>query len=278
MKIGILHERMRKDEKLLVEAAEKRDIEVELINDEEVVFKLERNGFDFDLVIERCINHARALASLRIFNELGIPTINSAECAEICGSKFLVTEALLKNGVPTPKVCIAFSKEATLEAVKQMGLPCVFKPAIGSWGTLLAKANDMDAAEAIVDHKEKLGSYHHSVFYIQEYIEKPGRDIRVFVVGDEVVGAVYRTGEHWITHVDRNAVLSRCPVTAELKKIALRATRAVMGEIVAVDIVEAADGLKVIEVEYTVEFSKFFPELDSSVVAKMLDYCVARIK
>jgi [lysine-biosynthesis-protein LysW]--L-2-aminoadipate ligase len=233
---------------------------------------LEKNNFDYDLVLERCINHARALYSLKILNEHKIRTISSYKTADICGSKFMTTEALLKNNIATPKVLIAFTPEKALKAIEIIGYPCVLKPAVGSWGSLLAKINDMESAEAVIAHKEILGSYHHSVYYIQEYIRKPGRDIRVFIIGNKVVDAVYRTSRHWITHKDKGAILSKCKLTKELKQISLKAAKAVHGEFVAVDIVESDQGLQVLEVEYTVEFSKFYPVLDGKIVDELIKY------
>ena len=87
----------------------------------------------------------------------------------------------------------------------------VLKPPVGSWGRLLAKINDREAAEAVLEHKEILGSYHHSIFYIQEYVPKPGGDIRAFVVGDRVIGASYRASKHWITNVARAPPQRRVP-------------------------------------------------------------------
>ena len=86
--------------------------------------------------------------------------------------------------MPQPHNVVAFTPEAALEAIERFGYPVVLKPVVGSWGRLLAKINDRDAAEAILEHKATLGSVQHSVFYIQEYIQKPGRDIRAIVVGD----------------------------------------------------------------------------------------------
>ena len=139
MKLGILHERIRKDEKLLLDIAKKKGVEVVLIDDRELIFRLENKQLDVDIILERCINHARALYSLKILNEFGIKTINNHLTAEICGSKFLVTESLIKNKIPTPKVAVAFTKYAAMKAVKEIGFPVMFKPAIGSWGLLVLK-------------------------------------------------------------------------------------------------------------------------------------------
>jgi [lysine-biosynthesis-protein LysW]--L-2-aminoadipate ligase len=278
IKLGILYERIRKDEKLLIEKANGSGLDVIPINDRELIFALEKKRYDMDIILERCINHSRAMYSLQIFNAKGIRTINSAEAAEISGSKFLVTSELIKNNVPTPQASIAFSKESALAAVEKMGYPCVFKPAIGTWGVLLAKVNDREAAEAVVDHKQILGSYHHSVYYIQKYVPKPNRDIKVFVIGDRAFGAVYREGTHWITHPNKGATIKPCPISEELEKISLAATEAVGGEIVAVDVVESDEGLQVLEVDYTVEFSQFFPHLSEKIVDEIIDYTVEKVR
>ena len=276
MKLGILYDRIRRDEKLIIDAAEKQGAEVVLFDANTLVLPLEKNILDCDVLLERCINHARAMYTLQIAEAFGIPCINSARTAEICGSKFLVTEALLAHKVPTPQTAIAFTREKALEGVERMGYPVVLKPAVGSWGTLLAKVNDREAAEAVIDHKSILGSYHHSVFYLQKYIQKPNRDIRAFVIGNKVVGAVYRLCNHWITHLEKGATLKPCPLTPELEKIACAAARAVEGDIVAVDIVEHRDGFLVIEVEYTVEFSQFFPILTPEFPEKIIKYIMEK--
>jgi len=126
--------------------------------------------------------------------------VNTASVAEVCGDKLMTSAALARDGVPQPHNATAFTPEAALEAIEAFGYPVVLKPVVGSWGRLLAKINDRDAAEAVLEHKSTLGSVQHSVFYIQEYIEKPGRDIRAIVIGDRVLTAMYRKSEHWITN------------------------------------------------------------------------------
>jgi len=227
-RIAVLMSRVRVEEKLLLAALEARGIAYELIDDRAVILDLHENGFRrYDVVLERCINHSRALYALRILNDWGVPTVNSYTAALICGNKLETTSALISAGVPTPRTRIAFTPQSALEAIEDMGYPVVLKPAIGSWGRLLAKVNDREAAEALLEHKQVLGSYHHSIFYIQEYISKPERDLRAFVIGDETVAAIYRYSQHWITNTARGGHAVNCPVTPELNDICVRAARAV---------------------------------------------------
>jgi len=153
-----------------------------------------------------------------------------------------------------------------------MGYPVVLKPAVGSWGRLLAKVNDRDAAEALLEHKTTLGSYHHSIFYIQRYVEKGGRDIRAFVVGDECVAAIYRTADHWITNTARGGHTSNCRVSPELAAISLRGARAVGGGVVALDIFETPGGYLVNEVNYTMEFKNSIAPTGVNIPQKIADY------
>ncbi|HNX97246.1 MAG TPA: RimK family alpha-L-glutamate ligase, partial [Candidatus Aminicenantes bacterium] len=171
-----------------------------------------------------------------------------------------------------PAVRVAFTEESALRAIEEMGYPVVLKPAVGSWGRLLAKVNDRDAAEALLEHKTTLGSYHHSVFYVQEYVAKPGRDIRAFVVGDECVAAIYRSSPHWITNTARGGQAENCPIDDELADLAVRAARAVGGGVVALDLFESERGLLVNEINYTMEFKNSIAPTGVDIPGAIVDY------
>jgi [lysine-biosynthesis-protein LysW]--L-2-aminoadipate ligase len=281
MRVGVLCSRIRVEEKLLFQAMRDRGVEFEKIDDREVVFDL-NNALSpvhrYDIILERSINHSRALYALQIFNDWGIKTINSADVARICGDKFLTTQALVKDKVPTPRTSLAFTPESAMEAIEQLGYPVVLKPCVGSWGRLVAKINDRQAAEAILEHKQILGSYHHSIYYIQEYIEKPGRDIRSFVVGDETIAAIYRTSDHWITNTAQGGKASNCPVTPEVDAISRAAAQAVGGGMLAVDLLESPDGFLVCEVNYTMEFRNSIATTGVDIPAKMTDYLMREMQ
>ncbi|OGV96669.1 MAG: lysine biosynthesis enzyme LysX, partial [Melioribacter sp. RIFOXYB12_FULL_38_5] len=263
MKIGLLHSLIRKDEKFLIDEFNAvKGLELVMIDDREISFNLGKDKFDYDVVVERSINHSRALHGLKLFDTAGIKTVNTFGVATICGDKLLTSCALAENNVPQPEVRVAFTEESALKTIEEMGYPVVLKPAVGSWGRLLSKINDRDAAEAILEHKAVLGSYHHSIFYIQKYVEKtriengerlPGRDIRSFVVGDKCIAAIYRTSPHWITNTARGGKATNCVVTDELNDISVSAAKAVGGGIVAIDVFETEQGLMVNEVNYTME-------------------------
>ena len=272
MRIGFLHSLIRKEEKLLLgEFAKQGTAEVVMLDDRKMIFDL-KSGPDVDVVLERCINHSRALHGLRLLESLGIRCVNSYRVANVCGDKLLTSLALEEAGVAQPEVRVAFTEASALEALDEIGYPAVLKPAVGSWGRLLSKVNDRDAAESILEHKTILGSYHHSIFYIQQYVEKHGRDIRSFVVGDECIAAIYRDSAHWITNTARGAQASNCPVTEELAAISLTAARAVGGGILAVDLFETPDGHLVNEVNYTMEFRNSIDTTGVDIPGRMVEY------
>lgn len=275
MHIGVLCSRVRAEEKLLFTELERRGLDYEKIDDREQIFDLHRREYPFDVVLERAIQHSRALYMLKILNDAGVPTVNTYHVALTCGDKFLTTQALVHAEVPTPACLLAFTPESALEAIEQLGYPVVLKPVIGSWGRMVSKINDRDAAEAILEHRDVLGSYQHSIFYIQQYIDKPGRDIRTFVVGDECIAAIYRTSDHWITNTARGGVATNCPVTPELADMSLRAAAAVGGGVVAIDLLETGDGgMLVNEVNYTMEFRNSIDTTGVDIAARIIDYVV----
>ncbi len=271
--VGVLLSRVRVEEKLLLEELESRHVPTKVLDDRELILALEQKPeIDVDVVLERCIQHSRALYALWVFGIWGIPTVNTFEVADICGNKLLTTMRLIRDGVPSPRTRVAFTPESALVAAEELGYPVVMKPLVGSWGRLISKVNDREAAEAILEHKDVLGTYMHSIYYVQEYVPKPGRDIRAFVVGDETIAAIYRYSDHWITNTARGGKATNCVVTPELNDVCVRAARAVGGGVVAIDVLEGAEGLLVNEVNYTMEFRNSIDTTGVHIPAKVVDY------
>ena len=230
----------------------------------------------YSVVLERSISYVRGLYATQILNSWGIPTVNTAQVAAVCGDKLLTTSALARDGVPQPRIKVAFTEEAALEAIEELGYPVVIKPVVGSWGRLLARINDRDAAEAVLEHKEMLGSYQHSVVYIQEYIQKPGRDIRAFLVNGETVCAMYRTSEHWITNTARGGQGEACPIMPDLEEICRSASQAVGVGVLAIYVLEDPHrGFLINEVNHTMEFHTLVPTTGVDVPGIIVDYTLA---
>lgn len=283
LRIGVLFSRVRVEEKWIFAAMEKRGVDYERLDDRAISFDLENPEAwrAFDAVLERSISYTSGLYALRLLNAFGVPTVNTAAVAEVCGDKLTTSAMLAKAGVPQPRNVVAFTPEAALEAIETFGYPVVLKPVVGSWGRLLAKINDRDAAEAVLEHKATLGSVQHSVFYIQEFIEKPGRDIRASVIGDRVLTAMYRKSEHWITNTARGGEGELCPITPDIEELCLKATAAVGGGVLAVDLVEHPDkGMVVNEINHTMEFHTVQPLSGIDIAGEIVEYVVeiARMK
>ena len=275
-RIGFLFSRTRVEEKLLIEELERRpDVEVVRINDGERYFNISQLPVDVDVVFERSISYSRGLYVSRIFEAHGVPVVNSSAVAERCGDKYVTSQILVNAGIPTPRVLMAFDADAALEAIEALGYPCVLKPVVGSWGRLLARVDNHEMAEAIIEHKASLG-VHHQVFYVQEYVNKPGRDIRAFVIGDESIAAIYRSSENWITNTARGGQASNCPLTPELRDICQRTVRVMGGGLLAIDLFETAEGLTVNEVNHTMEFRNSIDTTGVNIPALMVDYVIAQ--
>jgi len=275
LRVGVLCSRIRAEEKLLFDAFRRRGIGFEKIDDREITFDLTAPPPRYDIVLERCLHHSRALYALRILNQWGVRTVNTYAVALTCGDKINTTTALVAAGVPSPRTLIAFTPESALAAIETLGYPVILKPAIGSWGRLLAKISDRDAAEALLEHKDTLGSYQHAIFYIQEFVPKPARDIRSFVIGDETICAIYRESSHWITNTARGGQARNCPVTPEIDRLSRAAARAVGGGVVAIDLLEHPDGMLVSEVNYTMEFRNSIEVTGVDIPGRVVDYVCA---
>jgi [lysine-biosynthesis-protein LysW]--L-2-aminoadipate ligase len=274
VKIGVICSRVRVEEKLLFAALQERGVDYDRIDPREIVFDL--NGNDqgkYDVMLVRCLSHSQTYYLTRWLESVGMPAVSPHHVVATCGDKLLTSAALQKAGVPIPRTLVAFTPEAALEAIEEIGYPAVLKPLHGSWGRLLARVSDRYAAEAILEHKKTLGGYQHSIFYIQEYVEKPGRDIRSFVAGDETIAAIYRNSPHWITNTARGGDASNCPITPEIDRISRAAAQAVGGGVVAIDIFEAPDDrLLVSEVNHTPEFRNSIAPTGVDISGKIIDY------
>ncbi len=280
-RVAVLYSRVRVEEKWIFQALERRGVPYRKVHDgQTALFLADPTPWqDVDVVLARNLSYARGLTMARVFESWGIPVVNPSHVAATCGDKLATSAALARAGVPQPQTAVAFTPEAALEAMERLGYPVVLKPIIGSWGRLVAKINDREAAEALLEHKAVLGSFHHQVFYIQEYIPKPGRDIRVFVIGDRVVTAIYRESEHWITNTARGGRGAVCPITPELEDIALRAAQAVGGGVLAIDVLEHPErGYLVNEVNHTMEFHTTVPLTGVDIPGLIVDYVLQQAR
>ncbi len=277
-RIAVVYDRLRVEERMLFEAFERGGVAFEQVYAPHQV--IDFSAFErspHDVVIERCLSQTRGLALSRVYTAAGATVINRPEVIEVCGDKLATNAVLAEAGVPTPRTGVAFTVEAVLALCERFGYPVVLKPVVGSWGRMVSRLSDRDAVEAVLEHKEILGGPQHKVFYVQEFVPKPGRDIRAFVVGDEVIAAIYRSSEHWITNTARGGSASNCPLTGELVEVVSAAARSVGGGVLAVDVIESERGMLVVEVNHTMEFRNSVATTGVDIPARVVRYAAERL-
>jgi [lysine-biosynthesis-protein LysW]---L-2-aminoadipate ligase len=277
--LAVLYDRIRPDERMLFEALDELGVPYDKVYTPQLKVFFDAAGqaaVPWKVAIERCVSQSRGHGVTRALEAFGVHVINPSEVIELCGDKLATNARLHAAGVPTPRTGVAFDGEAALELIEDIGYPVVLKPTVGSWGRMVSKLNDRDAAEAVIEHKEVLGGPQHGIFYVQELINKPDRDIRAFVIGGKCIGAIYRTSPHWITNTARGAKASNCPVTPEIADLSEKAAAAVHGQIVAIDLMEDPErGLMVIEVNHTMEFKNSVGTTGVNIPRLMGEYAVA---
>jgi [lysine-biosynthesis-protein LysW]--L-2-aminoadipate ligase len=266
--VGLLYSRIRRDEKLLLSELRDRGHDVTKVDVRKEQFNISEAPAVFDeidVVLDRCLATSRSLYITEFLDAYGVPVVNSSETAELCADKVKNSLALEAAGVPTPNTTVAFTTDAALEAIESFGYPCVLKPVVGSWGRLMAKIDTRDAAEAILEHKATLGHYEHKVFYIQEFVEKPGRDIRVLSVDGEPVAAMTRSSDHWLTNAAKGGETATFELDDRARELVEKASAAVGGGLLGVDLMETGSDYTVHEVNHTVEFKALNDAVGDSV-------------
>jgi [lysine-biosynthesis-protein LysW]---L-2-aminoadipate ligase len=276
--LSILYDNIRWEEKALYEAAKKRDIKVNNINCKDLSIDLnnERESSPYlnKVIIQRCVSYFKSVHATAALEGLGAHIINSLRTATVCGNKLFAHMELQKAGVKTPNAFSAFSEESAIAALDNLGYPAVIKPTIGSWGRLIALLRDRDAANAVIEDREHMFPLY-QVYYFEELVSRPPRDIRAIVIGDTVVAAIYRysgPGE-WKTNMALGGHAETCPVTNELEDICIKATKAMEGQIVGVDLMESREhGLIVHEINNTTEFRNTVRVTGVDIPGLMVDF------
>ena len=272
--ITVLYDTIRLEEKLLINAAKKNDIEVEMVDCKQLFVDLNKNTQEFETVLQRCVSYYRNIHSTATLEGLGARVINSLKTGILAGNKLFTHMLLQKAGIPTPEATIAFSKDAALQSLEKNGYPKIIKPTVGSWGRMVSKLNDRDSAEGIIESRESMHPTY-QMYFLEEFVQRPPRDIRAIVIGDNVAAAIYRIADNnnWKTNTHLGGTAEACEVSNELEDICLKAKNTVQGEIVGVDLMESNDkGLVVHEINNTTEFRNVVKVTGVDIPTQMLDY------
>ena len=277
MRMGIILSRIRMDEKRLIAEANLRDVEVVPLDNKALVFELEHCHLDMDVVLERCVDHHRAVYALTILESWEIPTVNSQAVVETYGNRLLTSLVLNEKGVPTPELRMAFTPDSALDAMEDIGYPVVLKPVEGPEGQLISRIQDKYTARTVLEHKRILGAYHHSIFFMQKYIEMPGYDIRAYVVGDQTVAAMSVLTDHWISPIAAGGLMADYPVSEELNELAVLAAQAVGGGIMVVDMIKTKDAWYVVEIGPATGLTEASELTGVNISGHIMDYVVKTV-
>ena len=282
-KICIVFDRLRSEEKMLQKEAEDLGHQTSMIDAKitKINTDSKKTDFDFgDVVLERCISYMRGLHFTSALEFLGVPVINKFVVANNCGNKMFMSLLLKKHGVPTPKTYFAFSGDAALENLEDVGYPLVIKPVIGSWGRGVIPLKDKDTAEAVLEMRELTDGVYDRIFYLQEFIKRPPRDIRVISVGDKAIAAMYRKSDGGFkTNIALGAEPELCEITSEIEDLCAKASKAVGGGILGVDMMEDEKrGLVVHEVNNTVEFKGIVKVTKSNIPKEMVEFAISSVR
>ena len=282
-KICIVFDRLRTEEKLLQKKAEELGYETSMIDAKITSFDTDSKpeNFEFgDVVLERCVSYYRGLHFTACLEFMDIPVINKFHVANTCGNKMITSMLLKKNNIPTPKTYFSFSAEAALKNFEDVGYPLVIKPIIGSWGRSVMPIKDKDTAEAVIENRQVTDGPQDRIYYLQEMIDRPPRDIRVITVGDQAISAMYRKSSGGFkTNIALGADPELCEITKEIEDLCEKTSKAVGGGILGIDLMEDKErGLVVHEVNNTVEFKGLVKVSNRNIPKEMIDYAVRNIK
>jgi len=206
-----------------------------LVRDVGISFSLEQISFKFDL--------------LRHFEHVNIPVLNSSTAIQNAANKFYSFYLFKQAHQPIPRTVVTSELDVALNTLADFET-AIAKPIFGSQGKGIYKLETSQP-----DSKQKLATLlkDRGVLYLQEFVPNPGRDIRVFVVGGEALGAIYRVSQQgsFISNLSQGGTPHKCELTAEIEQLAIRATKAVGADFAGVDLIESKDGLVLLEVNAT---------------------------
>jgi [lysine-biosynthesis-protein LysW]--L-2-aminoadipate ligase len=280
VEVDIICDKVRFEEKMLYEKAQSKGIKSKIVDAKTLTVGTDSKPKDFllgDIILQRSVSYYRGLYLTACLEFLGFKVINRFEVGQTCGNKLITSIKLAENKIPSPKTQFAFSAESGLENIKKTGFPVVLKPIVGSWGRGIYPLRDLETASMIVEMREEDNSPLSRIYYIQEMVDRPSRDIRCIVIDDQAVTAIYRysSQSEWRTNVARGGNVEPAPITKEIEDLALRAAKAVGGGILGVDMMEDKNrGLVVHEVNNTVEFRGAASVSKADIPNAMIDYAV----
>lgn len=279
MKLGLIYDRIRWEEKALATAAEAKGLETNRIDAKDIYLDTDWSPKETqekfgDVILQRCISYFRGLHTTAFLESKGLKVINNMDVSLTCGNKLLTTMKLEKAKVPTPRTILSFTEESALNSIETLGYPAVLKPVTGSWGRMVVQLKDRETAQAMLEMRGQMEGSLNQIYYVQEMVQRPPRDIRTIVAGDRIIAAIYRYAPDgdWRTNIARGGHGDICKVTSDLEDVALRAAETVGGGLLGVDAMESPRGILVHEVNNTVEFKGAASVCSIDIASEIIDY------
>jgi RimK family alpha-L-glutamate ligase len=200
---------------------------------------------DADLVLARIIPGGSLeqiiyrVDALHWIEDRGVPVVNSPRAIERTVDKFYTTTLLQQAGLTVPETVVCEGTDEAMSAIRAMG-DVVIKPIFGSLGHGLVRVSDPEVGLRVVRSLAQI----RSVFYVQRAIDHDGADLRAFVVGGRVIGAIRRQAPpgEWRTNVALGGVARAAELTPALTRMAVRAAAAVGADYAGVDLMSGRDG------------------------------------
>ncbi len=280
--IGLVYDQIRPDERMIIDAAKRDRVNLTLLDSSQMALEVTGNHQgvgDADVLLQRCISYFRSVHATAALESFGKIVVNSYKAASVCGNKLLASIRLSQAKIPTPRTFLAFTEESALQALQELGYPAVMKPVVGSWGRLVAQIKDEDTARSIIESREYMHPVQ-QIYYLQEKVKRPDRDIRCYVIGDQAVAAIYRHAPpgDWRTNTARGGIAENCAVTSEMEELSIRAAQAMGGGAFGVDLMESEPGLVVHEVNHTTEFKNTVRVTGVDIPGLLLKYAAEQAK
>jgi [lysine-biosynthesis-protein LysW]--L-2-aminoadipate ligase len=275
--VTIIFDRLRWEEKVLYEKGRELGLNVSLEDIKDRPLDITKQGTVdgiAEVVLQRTISHYRGLYYSAILESMGHTVINSFIASLLCGNKLLTTLLLAKNGIPTPKTSVAFSMDSAIKEMEQMGFPVVLKPIVGSWGRMIARVNDHEQAESILETRELLTDPQQQIYYLQEYVKRPPRDIRGIVINGKVFTTIYRyqPDDDWRTNIARGGKAGVLKADSELEELMIKSAQVVGAKVVGVDAMETDEGYVIHEVNNNLEFKGATEASQKDIAKEIMGY------
>ena len=237
---------------------------------------------DVDAVLARMIPNGSLeqiiyrMDSLHWIEKRGVPVMNSPRAIERSVDKFYTTALLQEAGLPTPETVVCEGAADAMAAVLEMG-DVIVKPIFGSMGHGMVRMSDPDVAFRVVRALEQT----RAVFYVQRAVDHNGRDVRVFVVGGRVLGAIqrYASDGDWRTNVSRGGSARPFELPPAWEQLALRAAAAIDADYAGVDLLPSRDGtVFVLEVNGIPGWRGLQQATGLDVAGVIVDHLVGRVR